>query len=802
MPTEPDGIGKWSPNSIEPECRQTCVASADTSLDEFLEHELVCWLNEDKPIGEEVAVLYPELYGELSHLFRIAANETDNRCVEDILSEAERLMQETPLPTDVRNQPQQSSPMGWNELLQPSELVNGSLPSGMARQQQLGSNHQPHQNGHQNLKDPDWLDCNNGTGDSQFSLRVSDSDIAPSVQSSSPPPLASKKVSPQDSPARRQQQQQQHDLSSSCSTATIKTTSTQRQRRHSAITELSTAMKNTHDVLSLYVQCVRNQYETTRTKQDATTNTVDPEVCDRSTQPSPTLEEAAADSWAKDRHLRTRILEIQDRLKDTEERYKSAKMLLDGRSAAYRNMHELYSAIQQENDKLQFDIRNITKGADLIKSQLQDAQSDRDAAIELQKIFQLELEASRTEKRRLQDGAEKDRRMIQDLQRQCREMERILTRKYPDNVSKLIVGFKTKDEQGSTPSSNRQQLVQQIEQLQADAKKQDATAQGILEGMHAQFNSVQTKYETHIADLEMQVLSLQEINAKLSEKIARQAKALDSLVPVAPPSTDSSYTQIDSDCGLNPPAAVPMRSSAIQTDEIGSSEPAAATRAVPATKKPAAVAPGKEDAHLLATIRGMRIELANKEKTVHRLTRELEECKKTIRKLQKKLELPAGGPAVPAVPAKNDNGRKLRNRDDRDDAETKLRNLQAIQEQERESFQKSIRCLQQQLAECEQKLLQRSNLRNVYYGLKAKRKRSLLKRIVVPQGRLIPARKCWMTATGGSKSPSVVKGLVQALLRNDLNHYTKAKSCWLRQVVATGDSNESNFVQHPDCSSH
>lgn len=46
-------------------------------------------------------------------------------------------------------------------------------------------------------------------------------------------------------------------------------------------------------------------------------------------------------------------------------------------------------------------------------------------------------------------------------------------------------------------------------------------------------------------------------------------------------------------------------------------------------------ASAKEDAHLLATIRGMRVDLAIKDKAMQRLTRELEECKKTIKKLQR-----------------------------------------------------------------------------------------------------------------------------------------------------------------------
>lgn len=43
----------------------------------------------------------------------------------------------------------------------------------------------------------------------------------------------------------------------------------------------------------------------------------------------------------------------------------------------------------------------------------------------------------------------------------------------------------------------------------------------------------------------------------------------------------------------------------------------------------------RDDAHLMATLRGMRVDLAIKEKAMQRLTRDLDECKKTMRKLQK-----------------------------------------------------------------------------------------------------------------------------------------------------------------------
>lgn len=60
-----------------------------------------------------------------------------------------------------------------------------------------------------------------------------------------------------------------------------------------------------------------------------------------------------------------------------------------------------------------------------------------------------------------------------------------------------------------------------------------------------------------------------------------------------------------------------------------------ASKATPSKKPSKQSVSTKEETHLLATIRGMRVDLAIKEKAMQRLTRELDECKKTIKKLQK-----------------------------------------------------------------------------------------------------------------------------------------------------------------------
>lgn len=52
----------------------------------------------------------------------------------------------------------------------------------------------------------------------------------------------------------------------------------------------------------------------------------------------------------------------------------------------------------------------------------------------------------------------------------------------------------------------RRLLEQRIAQLESDAKDQDKKAQILLASVQTRFNSVQSKYETHITDLETQVL--------------------------------------------------------------------------------------------------------------------------------------------------------------------------------------------------------------------------------------------------------------------------------------------------------
>ncbi|XP_017869601.1 PREDICTED: centrosomal protein of 162 kDa [Drosophila arizonae] len=242
------------------------------------------------------------------------------------------------------------------------------------------------------------------------------------------------------------------------------------------------------------------------------------------------IEQIVTCSVSREHVLKQEIEELQEQLKDTEERLASVRLQSESLSQTQRALREQNSRLQEESEMLKLDVQHLHECAGVLRNELQSARRDRDEAVQLERSLRSELEEVQQERRLAAEGKEKDARIIQDLQRQCREMERILMRKHPDSVSALIVASKSttmcslNDQENM---SSRKLLEQRIAQLESDAKEQDRKAQQILANVQARFNSVQAKYETHIADLETQVLSLQEINTKLNEQIESQVRTLD-----------------------------------------------------------------------------------------------------------------------------------------------------------------------------------------------------------------------------------------------------------------------------------
>lgn len=373
-------------------------------------------------------------------------------------------------------------------------------------------------------------------------------------------------------------------------------------------------------------------------------------LCDKSTAPSPTHSMASSTSfsWARERELENTNENLQEKLKDTEERFNSLRIQYESLSQVHRVLRDNHVQLQEETDKLKIDFQILNECANVLRCELQTAKQDRESVNEIAKVLQQELDENRVDRKKYQVMTERDSKTIQDLQRQCREMERILMRKHPDSVSALIVASKNSNNSSpDTSASTRKLLEERIAHLESDAKEQDKKAQGILANVQSRFKTVQAKYENHIQDLETQVLSLQQINMEQSKELYAKSSMVNMTTQTLDipekESVQSRTIGIQTSAASNPPSRAGSAQSVSGAKK--------GTAKIPTSQSDSSIQ-SKDDAHLLATIRGMRVELAIKEKAVLRLTRELDECKKTIRKLQKERdnyltkEKPSTVPAV------------------------------------------------------------------------------------------------------------------------------------------------------------
>ncbi|XP_059617143.1 centrosomal protein of 162 kDa isoform X2 [Phlebotomus argentipes] len=473
----------------------------------------------------------------------------------------------------------------------------------------------------------------------------------------------------------------------------------------------------------------------------------DIQFLDKFTTPSPTrsLTPVNEERWPpRQRALEDEIVTLQERLKDTEERFQSLRLQHDTVSSHQRTLRESQSAMQEETERLKLEVQHLTECASVLRTEVQAARSDRAEAQEVQRVLQAELEEARAEKRKLQEQTDRDAKVILDLQRQCKEMERILMRKHPDSVSALIVASKgvgnAKEE-----ASTRRVLEQRIAQLEADAKEQDAKAQKILSNVQSKFSTVQSKYETHIADLETQVLSLQEINTKLTQKVESQSAIIRERNNIV---LSSTFTQTEEIPERD--ISVEKISISTQTDQKPTTgKQSASPNAKKSTNSGRIVNSYSEsqinhgnDPHLMATIRGMRVDLAIKEKALQRLTRELEECKKTIRKAQQKERESVTATAAKTASKKiaeadgqcNGDGTSLKEAQNKikllefdykslhEKRLQDLRTLQAAHEKELASCHETVNILQQRLKERDEAFAMQKRRRVPvdYYALKAK----------------------------------------------------------------------------------
>ncbi|KFW73536.1 hypothetical protein AS28_12078, partial [Pygoscelis adeliae] len=139
-----------------------------------------------------------------------------------------------------------------------------------------------------------------------------------------------------------------------------------------------------------------------------------------------------------------------------------------------------------------------------------DAARLKDAREEIEKL-KLEVEKLRAEagdqcvqqKKRLRDRAA-DAKRIQDLERQIREMEGILKRRYPNSLPALIYAAAAaeKTDDLSAKTNTVDFLERRIKKLETELEGKDDEAKKSLRAMEQQFQKIKIQYEQRLVELE------------------------------------------------------------------------------------------------------------------------------------------------------------------------------------------------------------------------------------------------------------------------------------------------------------
>ncbi|NWX48362.1 CE162 protein, partial [Steatornis caripensis] len=174
------------------------------------------------------------------------------------------------------------------------------------------------------------------------------------------------------------------------------------------------------------------------------------------------------------------------------------------KSYEFKVMEESY---KQEITHLKRRLQWYAENQDLLDK---DAARLKDAKEEIEKL-KLEVEKLRAEagdhcvqqKKRFQDRAA-DAKRIQDLERQIREMEGILKRRYPNSLPALIYAAaaaeKTNDLSAKTHTVDF--LERRVKKLETELEGKDDEAKKSLRAMEQQFQKIKIQYEQRLVELE------------------------------------------------------------------------------------------------------------------------------------------------------------------------------------------------------------------------------------------------------------------------------------------------------------
>ncbi|KAK9885357.1 hypothetical protein WA026_010853 [Henosepilachna vigintioctopunctata] len=304
---------------------------------------------------------------------------------------------------------------------------------------------------------------------------------------------------------------------------------------------------------------------------------------------------------------------VYEELKDSKEINTALQLQLDTLTQTHLLLRNSQDDLVSQNKNLEKRLADIDNSLSKYKHELMNVQHHRDKLLEVEISLNKLLDIEKLQTKSLKAQNETDARCIQDLNRQIKEMERIIARKHPDSVSALIMAAK-----GDAVDSNlsaRKVLEDRIKQLEEELISKEKKSSQIFADVQEKFNQMKAKYEHHIEDLELHV-------SDLKSQLKKKRDCFDM------------YTQTVSKCDYL--QVIPEKectSVGVQTVAV----PAKVPRVV-AAKSNVKVSDGKTETHLLATIRGLQVDLSNKEKVVLKMQRDIDELKRTNKRLQKERE--------------------------------------------------------------------------------------------------------------------------------------------------------------------
>ncbi|NXI68510.1 CE162 protein, partial [Anseranas semipalmata] len=174
------------------------------------------------------------------------------------------------------------------------------------------------------------------------------------------------------------------------------------------------------------------------------------------------------------------------------------------KSYEFRVMEESY---KQEILHLKRRLQWYAENQDLLDK---DAARLKDAREEIEKL-KLEVEKLRAEagdqcvqqKKRLRDRTA-DAKRIQDLERQIREMEGILKRRYPNSLPALMYAAAAAEKTNdlSAKTNTIEFLERRIKKLETELEGKDDEAKKSLRAMEQQFQKIKIQYEQRLSELE------------------------------------------------------------------------------------------------------------------------------------------------------------------------------------------------------------------------------------------------------------------------------------------------------------